>query len=358
MTDISSKLVEQVADARRHRQPLRIVGGGSKAGLLGRDINNSTTAELSVKDHCGIVNYDPSELVITARAGTPLTEIEQALSEHGQMLSFESPQFEGATLGGSLACDLSGPARPWRSSIRDMVLGVRLINGRGEHLRFGGQVMKNVAGYDLARLQAGALGSLGVISEISLKVLPILPFSRTLGIELAQDEAIRLMNQIAATPAPLIGGAWLDGCMYLRFGGAPTAVDSAIANSGLSQAELIADEAVFWDSVRNQSHSFFRGELPLWRFSIKSTAASFLEEHNSLIDWAGAQRWVSGDFKLDEMEAIAARANGHVCLYRGGDRHGEVRQRLDAVQQRIQQQIKLSFDPARILNPGVLYAWM
>ena len=358
MSDISAYLVEQVKEAVRLGRPLQIAGGGSKSHLLGRDIRAKNYLHLSLNEHRGIVSYEPSELVLTARAGTTIAEIESALAEHGQVLSFEPPQFEGATLGGSFATNICGPARPWRSSFRDMVLGVKLINGRGEQLRFGGQVMKNVAGYDLARLQAGALGSLGAITEVSVKVLPRLEVSQTLTVDIDQQEAIKLMNSVAGTSVPLTGAAWLDGTVYLRLSGAASAVEAACSDLALPSGQVLDNDRSFWDSLRNQSHEFFLADQPLWRFSVKPTADIFIEGSPSLIDWAGAQRWFRGAFVLEECEVLARKAGGHVCLYRGGVRSGEVRQSLHTAQQNIQKQVKLAIDPGGVFNPGILYSWM
>lgn len=231
MTDRIRWLQQQVLAARSEGQALRIVGGNSKA-FMGRQLALAQQT-LSLAEHRGILSYSPVELVLTARAGTPLAEIEAVLAEHNQMLSFEPPQFAaGATLGGTLACNLSGPGRPWWHSIRDQVLGIRLLNGYGEHLHFGGQVMKNVAGYDLTRLQAGAMGTLGVITEISLKVLPRPATSCTLTFDVELDEALSLMNRFALAPKPLSAACWLEGRLYLRLSGAASAVESTAVQWG------------------------------------------------------------------------------------------------------------------------------
>ena len=199
--DISLQLQETVGEAARRNQPLYISAGGSKRELCGRACE---ARELDVSGHRGVVNYEPGELVLSARAGTPLTEIEALLQGEGQVLAFEPPVFAGkATLGGTLASNLSGPARPWAGSVRDMVLGVQLINGAGELLNFGGRVMKNVAGYDVSRLQSGALGTLGVMTEITLKVLPAQESSLTLSYEMGALDALDLMHRSAARAAPL-----------------------------------------------------------------------------------------------------------------------------------------------------------
>ncbi len=351
MSDLAPQMVEQVRSAAADSRPVEIKGGSSKAGLLGRTV---TGEALEVGGHRGIVTYDPTELVLTARAGTPLAEVEAALAEHGQALSFEPPHLgAGATLGGTLACNLSGPARPWGGSMRDMVLGVRLINGKGEHLRFGGQVMKNVAGYDVSRLQAGALGTLGVITEISLKVLPAPRRAVTLVTALDQATAIERMNELAGRPVPLSGAAWVDGRLYLRFSGsfAPDAMAERWGGSVLAESESC------WADLREQRLPFFAGSQPLWRLSVASTTPPMLHGATTLIDWGGAQRWVRGG-DLTTLATVAAKAGGHVDLFRGGNRNGEVRQSPPPGLAALHRRLKASFDPAGILNPGRLYGWM
>jgi len=351
MAETLSHLIEQVRAAAAAGRPLAIRGGGSKTGILGRPVAGMP---LEVAGHGGIVAYDPTELVLTARAGTPLAEIEAALAEHGQALSFEPPHFgPGATLGGTLACNLSGPARPWGGSMRDMVLGVRLINGKGEHLRFGGQVMKNVAGYDVSRLQAGALGTLGVITEISLKVLPAPRHSVTLVTALDQAAAIRRMNELAGRPAPLSGAAWLDGRLFLRFSGSfsPSSI------SGRWDGDVMADAPVFWADLREQRLAFFAGGQPLWRLSLASTAPPLPDDGPTLIEWGGAQRWLR-DGDLAALTEAAAKAGGHATLFRGGDRTGEVRSPPPPPLADLHRRLKAAFDPAGIFNPGGLYGWM
>ena len=351
--DRSACIIAALHRARDNRSPVTISGGGSKRHLAGRDCDYE---ELDVSGHRGIVDYQPGELVITARAGTPLCEITATLAEQNQILSFEPPLFNGkATLGGTLACNLSGPARPWRGSIRDMVLGVQLINGRCEPLNFGGKVMKNVAGYDVSRLQAGALGTLGVLSEISLKVLPRPQKSLTLRYEMTAQDAVDCMNRRAGEPKPLSGACWLDGQLHLRLSGAASAVDSTATQWG---GEILqADEAI-WEGLREIALPFFAGNEPLWRFSVKSSAPVTTDFGPTLIDWGGAQRWVRGTHSREALERAAIDAGGHVTLFRGGDRSAEVRSPLSAVEQGLQQRLKKSFDPDGILNPGRLYSWL
>jgi len=353
MTDRLAEIASAVASSAARRQPLYIRGGGSKRHLLGRDCD---AAELDLSNHHGITHYEPSELVLTARAGTPLLTIEAALAREGQALAFEPPLFDGrATLGGTLACDMSGPARPWAGSARDLVLGVQLIDGRGEKLNFGGRVMKNVAGYDVSRLQAGALGTLGVITEVSLKVLPQPEHSLTLTYEMGSAEALATMHRRGGQSAPLSGACWLDGRLYLRLGGAAAAVQQTAAAWG---GEQMANGIDFWRDLREMTLPFFDGPDPLWRLSLKATAPVFDTTGPTLIDWGGARRWLRGEHDLQTLQDTATAAGGHVTLFRGGDRRGELRVCPDAVSRRLQQRLKQAFDPANILNPGRLYGWL
>lgn len=352
MKDISHELIEQVKRASNDGTKLRIVGGGSK-DFMGRQ---SKGEPISLAEHSGIVSYEPIELVLTARAGTPLTEISQALAEHNQRLAFEPPLFDGvATLGGTLACHLSGPGRPWHGSIRDHVLGVRLINGRAEELRFGGQVMKNVAGYDVSRMQAGAMGTLGVISEVSLKVMPKPAAAMTLMQEMNAAQAITEMNRLAGHSKPLTAACWFDNHLYLRLEGALSAVDSTINQW---QGDVLEDGNDLWSQLREQQLDYFSGQAPLWRFAVNSNAQHCLPEESWLIDWGGSQRWLRGDFAVNELEAIAERAGGQVSLYRGGDRLQEVFHTQTEPLRQLHQRLKLAFDPNGIFNPGRLYSWM
>ncbi len=367
MPDISLQLQDQILSARHAQQALNIVGGNSKA-FMGRTAQGST---LDVSAHSGIVSYQPVELVLTARAGTPLAEIRAALDEQGQMLSSEPPALSAhSTLGGTLACNLSGPARPWAGSLRDHVLGVRLLNGRGEHLRFGGQVMKNVAGYDASRLQAGAMGTLGVITEVSLKVLPKPAFSLTLVEAMDAAQALTVMNQRAALPKPLTAACWLDGKLYSRLAGAQSAVEACVQQwTAGDKSKRLADADKFWQQLRDQQLAFFAQntdtqntkpsqDLPLWRFSVKPTAPLPELPGTWLLDWGGAQRWYRGAGTLAEMEIWAHAAGGEASLFRGGDRSGEVFHTPAKPLQHIQQRIKHSFDPDALFNPGRLYRWL
>lgn len=355
MADISEQLTEQVLQARKRGQALNIVGGDTKA-FIGRDADPDA-GTLRVGGHTGIVDYHPVELVLTVRAGTPLSEIEATLAEEGQYLHFEPPHFGAAsTIGGTLAADLSGPGRPWAGSMRDQVLGIRLLNGKGEHLRFGGQVMKNVAGYDVSRLQAGALGTLGAITEISIKVMPKPAASLTLVQEMSMAEVIHYMNRRAAESKPITAACWVDGKVYLRLAGARSGVE---ATAEKWTGEVMEQGDQFWQQVQNMRHEFFAdNDLPLWRFSVASTAAIPELEGNWFIDWAGSQRWFRGAGDLTDMEPAARAGGGQVSLFRGGERTGEVMHRQPEALKAIQRRIKHAFDPDNIFNPGRLYSWL
>ena len=357
MADQIQSLQEQVLKARADGQTLNIVGGGTKS-FMGRTPDNDA-ATLSLAEHTGVVEYHPVELVLTVRAGTTLSEIEAVLAEEGQCLHFEPPRFaesgEGATIGGTLACNLSGPARPWAGSVRDQVLGVRLLNGQGEHLRFGGQVMKNVAGYDVSRLQAGAMGTLGVMTEISLKVMPKPATTATLVQEMPLDSAIDYMNRRAGESKPLTGACWLDGKVYLRLAGARSAVE---ATAQQWEGEVIEGGNALWQQIQDLQHDFFAGDDPLWRFSVKSSAVMPSLDGPWLVDWAGAQRWYRGQATLRDLEPLALEAGGQVSLFRGGDRTGEVMHAQPEALKTIQRRIKQSFDPDGLFNPGRLYSWL
>lgn len=354
MKDISAELIEQVKQAGLDGNKLQIIGGGSKE-FMGRTPEG---VPLNLAEHSGIVSYEPIELVLTARAGTPLTQINDALSEHNQRLAFEPPLFDGqATLGGTLACHLSGPGRPWQGSIRDHVLGIRLINGHGEALRFGGQVMKNVAGYDVSRMQAGAMGTLGVISEVSLKVMPKPATTITLKYEMNAAQAIAEMNRLAGLPNPLSGACWFEGQLYLRLSGARSAVEST-AKQWQGAVLEPEDSDSLWTQLREQQLDFFAGPAPLWRFSINSNAEHLLPDENWLLDWGGSQRWLRGDFDAEALEEIANKMGGQVSLYRGGNRLLDVFHTQPEALRGLHQRLKHAFDPLGIFNPGRLYSWM
>ena len=349
------QLCETVRAASAARTPLRIRAGGTK-DFYG---NATSGALLDPRSVAGVVDYEPTELVITARAGTTLTELEQLLAENGQMLAFEPPHFgPAATIGGCVAAGLSGPRRasfgPTYGSVRDFVLGARLIDGRGEVLSFGGTVMKNVAGYDVTRLLVGSMGILGVIVYVSLKVLPRPIAHHTLTFEMSADAAIEKLNEWAGQPLPLSASVWHEGVLYMRVAGASAAVGAAkrqLGGEGLEHSQADA----FWLSIREQIHAFFAGDLPLWRVAVPSTTPALPVRCPQLIEWGGALRWLRTDQSADQIRALAKRAGGHATLFRGGDRSSGVFTPLAPTLAAIHRRLKAQFDPAGIFNPGRLY---
>lgn len=342
---------EQVRAAVASGTTLRVRGGGTK-DWYGQSFEGEI---LDTREHTGIVDYEPTELVITARCGTPLAEIEAVLAEQNQMLAFEPPHFGSvttpyATFGGAIAAGLSGPRRANSGALRDFVLGAELLDGQGELLRFGGQVMKNVAGYDVSRLLAGSLGTLGLITQASVKVLPR-PFAETtLRFEMNEIDAIRKLNEWGGQPLPLSASCWHAGVLALRLSGAQTAVDAAVRALG---GQVMPDCAAFWASLREQRHAFFAGDMPLWRLSLPSTTGAVVLKGEQLIEWGGAQRWLrAGSDACEAIRATAKAAGGHATLFRGGDKRVGVFQPLAPAVARIHERLKASFDPAHIFNPG------
>jgi len=348
MDQIVRQLAAMIRAAVADKTPLRIRGGGAKdfyGGALSGEI-------LGTSAYRGIVEYEPTELVLTARAGTPLAEIETTLREEGQMLAFEPPHFGAATLGGCIAAGLSGPRRAYAGAVRDLVLGVRMLDGKGSDLRFGGRVMKNVAGYDVSRLMAGSMGTLGVILEISLKTLPLPAAELTLRREQTPAEAIALMNKWAGKPLPLSATCHIDNLLYVRLSGAVAAVRAAREKLG---GEEVADGTAFWHSLREQQLDFFGQAQPLWRLSLKSTAPPLHLPGRQLVEWGGALRWLKSDADAKTVREAAALGGGHATLFRGGDKTSGVFHPLPSVLLRLHRRLKQSFDPAGILNPGRMY---
>jgi glycolate dehydrogenase FAD-binding subunit len=342
-------LVAALRGAHDSRTPLRIRGAGSKdfyGGMLAGEV-------LDVATHAGIVAYEPTELYVTAKCGTPLAEIEAALAEKGQMLAFEPPHFSGATVGGCVAAGLSGPRRQQAGAVRDFMLGVKLIDGTGQVLDFGGQVMKNVAGYDLSRLVAGSLGTLGVLAEVTLKVLPQPVAEQTLVFDMNEGEAVKRLNQWGGQPLPISASFWHEGKLWLRLSGAKAAVAAAIGKLGGSVA---VDAEKHWNSVREQTHPAFAGTL-LWRLALPSGAPSPGLDGLRAIEWGGALRWYAGE--LDAVRGAAARLGGHAVLYHAPEslrcREGTFASLAPAMLA-LHRRLKNAFDPCRILNPGRLYA--
>ncbi len=346
--DIAQDLAEQVSAAARRGQPLQIMGLGSKA-FYGHEVRGEP---LNLHQHSGITRYEPTELVITARAGTPIAEINDALAEKGQMLAFEPPLFGGSgTLGGAVASGLAGPRRPWGGAPRDLVLGMTLLDGRGRILRFGGEVMKNVAGYDLSRLMAGALGTLGALLEVSLKVIPAPPVERSVELKLSHDRALQQMRELARQPAPLSAACHLDDTLHLRLSGNAASVSSWQAQIGGE----VGDNA-FWQGLRDHELPFFQSDRPLWRLSLPPATPRLECEQQVITDWGGAQRWVFSSCSPTEIRQEVAKVGGHAILFRHGDEKTPVFHPLENVRQVIHRGLKRAFDPRGILNPGRQYA--
>lgn len=352
MPDQTDNLLEAVATAIERMVPVRIAGNDTKS-FMGR---TSVGDPLNIAKHSGVIEYEPTELVITVRAGTTITEINKVLAGHGQRLGSEPPTFDGkATVGGTLACNLSGPARPWAGSLRDHVLGVRLINGRGEHLRFGGRVMKNVAGYDVSRLQAGAFGVLGLMTEITLRVQSAPEAEATRAFELEIDRAIEHMVSLASTCSPISAACWDGERLYVRYSGLNAAVEAATGNDG---GDSVDDGDALWQSIREFRHPYFDGDVPLWRFSVPAAASLQAPEKNWMVDWGGAQRWLQSDDEPANVYRSAASLHGQASLFRGGNRDGDVLQPVAPVQQQVLKSLKYAFDPHGIFNPGRLFRWL
>ena len=353
MADMTAALVQQVRAAGAERRALNITAGGSKS-WYGRV---ATGEPLDVSGHCGILHYQPTELVMTARAGTLLSEVTQALDAQRQRLPFDPPAFAaGATLGGTVACGFSGPRRPYAGACRDFVLGCRILNGRGEVLRFGGEVMKNVAGFDASRLMVGSLGTLGVLLDVSLKVLPHRQQEQTLVIEADYPAALQMMNRQAATALPVTAMAADGRYVYFRICATASAVQRSAARIG---GDIYPDGLQLWKDIREHQLPFFDDARPLWRFSVPSNAVHpLLPEHADadwFIGWGGAQRWLHSELPASVMFAAAAAAGGHASLFCGGDRSAECFAPLAAGVRRIHKRLKAAFDPHGILNPGRMY---
>jgi len=364
---VLAQLSDTIRAAAAARQCLRLRGGGTK-DFYGQSLEGEI---LDLRGHAGILDYDPGELVVSARCGTPLAELEAVLRGEGQMLAFEPPYFAapGAalatavptavpTFGGAIAAGLSGPRRQAAGALRDFVLGATLMNGAGEVLRFGGQVMKNVAGYDVSRLLAGSLGTLGVILEASLKTLPLPVAEASLRFELPEERAITTLNHWAARPLPISASAWSGGSLAIRLSGAAAAVSAACDRLG---GERLADveAAQFWRGLRDHSEPFFAScsaqQVPLWRLSVPSNTPPLALSGACLIEWGGALRWLASRADPRTVRGAVARAGGHATLFRGGDKLAGVFQPLAPALEKIHRNLKAEFDPQGVFNRGRMY---
>ncbi len=363
-------LIDRIQTAQAAGAQLCLRGGGSK-DFYG-ELPQGEVLDTRVLE--GISSYEPTELVVTARCGTRLAELEQVLAEKGQCLAFEPPHFvqepggaSHATVGGMVAAGLAGPARAAVGGVRDFVLGATVVNGRGEVLSFGGQVMKNVAGYDVSRLLAGSLGTLGLIAEVSLKVLPIAPATATVRFEMDEASALRQLNLWGGQPLPINASAWWDGNLVLRLRGALAAVQAALAGMKRQGGQAVEPDqgSVFWAGLRDHRDDFFVRahqrltvdvNASLWRLSLPQTAPPLGLKGELLIEWGGAQRWLLSTEPAATVRDAAVQAGGHATLFRGQDKSAGVFAPLQSPLDQIHRDLKKSFDPTGLFNPGRLYS--
>jgi len=348
MSDMIS-LRERIRAATEAQRPLLIRAGGSKdfyGGALAGEL-------LDVSGLAGIVDYEPTELVITARSGTPLIEIERALAGCGQMLACEPPQFQGrATLGGAVAAGLSGPRRAYAGPLRDFVLGIEMIDGRGELLRFGGKVIKNVAGFDISRLMVGSLGTLGLITEVTLKTVPRPHAECTLRFEMTQPAALESMTLWATRPLPLSATAWHDECLHVRVAGAEAAVRAARERLG---GEIVSGADRYWEDLREQRLPWLASAQELWRVSLPAHSPSLALAGQTLIEWGGCLRWLPGPRDASVLRARLASLGGHALRYRALARTEGPFQPLPPAMLSLHRRLKAAFDPRGIFNRGRLH---
>ena len=349
MSDQTQELQAQVATAISEKRPLNIIGGNSKS-FYGR---SSQCDAIHLHEHTGIVNYEPTELVMTVRAGTSLEEVEETLSRNNQMLPFEPPHYgPNATIGGTIACNLSGPRRAYAGAARDYVLGTKVINGKAEVLRFGGEVMKNVAGYDVSRLMTGAMGTLGVLLEVSFKVLPRFVGEITLVQETNVDNAITKMNQWAGMPLPISATAYMDGKLYVRLSGANNTLQAAHKRIG---GELLPDAKNFWLHLREHQLPVFKQAQTVCRISVPQTTPQLALDGEQIIEWGGGLRWLVGDVDSGQMRKLATEAGGHATLFKGGHSDEEIFHPLDSGLAKLHRNLKQAFDPHLIFNPDRMF---
>lgn len=347
--DISNDLQAIVVNAKADKMQLLLQGGGSKR-FYGTKLQGEA---IDLTGHQGIVNYQPSELVVTARAGTSIRELQAVLAEQGQMLAFEPAEFEGkATLGGAIAWGLSGPRRPFTGSARDFVLGCRLINGKAEITQFGGEVIKNVAGYDISRLMVGAMGTLGILLDISLKVLPLPEIEETVCFDLDEAAALEKMQSLSALCLPLSGLCYEQSRLYVRLSGSENTVRAAVIKLG---GELLSNSQKFWTDIREYQNSFFQQQGELWRFSVPPASPVSAIPGQVFYDWGGALRWLKTDADAETLFDRADKLGGHATLFRSDNNILPRFHPLPSALMQLQYRIKQAFDPDDLFNPCRLY---
>lgn len=350
--DQQQEICEVVSEAARLEKAIQVVGSNSKS-FYGNQSEN--TESLSIQQHCGIVDYEPAELFITARGGTPLKEIEAELAKHNQILPFEPPHYgKHATIGGSIACGFSGPRRPYSGAARDCILGTHIINGHGEYLQFGGQVMKNVAGYDVARSMCGALGTLGIIMQVSLRVLPKPTQEITIkvsNIASAQD-TIKVLQFAFLSNLAITASFAENNCVYLRIASSIQVAENIFR---AYEIEELAESENFWWSVKEHQHEFFTGKEDLWRINVPNNTPPLLTEGKSIVEWNGGLRWLKTE--QADIHHIAQQHQGHAVLFKT---QRETKERFPTLATEVKQlhlNLKQAFDPKGILNPGRMYSW-
>lgn len=354
MVDFIEQLQHQVQQARQHQTPLVITGAGSKS-FYG---NPSEGETLAMADYRGIVEYEPKELVVTVKAGTPLKDLQQALAEQGQMLPFEPPLFaDNATIGGALACGFSGPRRPFAGSARDFVLGCKVLTGKGEVIEFGGRVIKNVAGYDVSRLMVGAMGTLGVLLEVSLKVLPIPEQEITLASPAHVNEALDIMNARAGQPLPISGAVYDGEAVVMRLSSTEHGIKEARKKIS---GDVLKQGPQFWQDINEQQHFFFNDDMPLWRLSLAPATLHLGLPGSWLFDWGGALRWLKTDVTPHDVRDAVEAEGGHATLFRNREywlsqEAFPVFHPLPPSLMAIHHKLKAAFDPEKILNRHRMY---
>jgi glycolate oxidase FAD binding subunit len=350
-SDFIRTLCTSIQQANSSKQSLQLSAGGSKS-FYGNQI---FAPPLDVSANIGIVDYEPSELYISARNGTLLSEIESTLEASNQMLPFEPPHFTSqATLGGTVACGLSGPRRAYANSMRDCILGTNIVNGKGEYLQFGGNVMKNVAGYDVSRLMCGAFGTLGILTQISLKVIPKPQSEITIAIEVNQNEALETMNAWMQTQLPISATYFNNDVLYVRIAGLEKTTKKVHENIG---GERFQDSDTFWKNIKDHQADFFQTDLPIWRVIIPSNTPVLSISGESCLEWNGGLRWIKSSEDAQHIINQCQTANGHATLFKAKTKANDCLPSISPKLQNLHLNLKSSFDPNHILNPGRMYSW-
>ena len=350
MQAITEQFVDQIMHAADAGSAIRIIGGNSKA-FLGNDTNGDP---LETTAYRGIISYEPTELYITVRSGTPVSEVEQVLSQSRQMLAFEPPRHsEKTTIGGIIASGLSGPRRPYAGAARDFILGITCLNGKGQLLRFGGQVMKNVAGYDLSRLLTGSFGTLGVILDITLKVLPIPEHEMTCSMKTSFPQARQKLLDLSRETIPVTAAAYENETLRIRLSGKKALLDETTGSLGM---QVDQDGHVFWQQLRDHQHGLFETAQDCWRLSLPVTAIPEFNDEAFILDWGGAQYWFASARSAEAIFQQAQELEGSATLFCNNSKQEACFQPLASAVYKLHEGLKQAFDPQRVFNPGKMYA--